>query len=327
MDVRLIGGNTSVKVAMLIGICVSTQSLVPVCAKDLHNTNRVNAVHTRAFNESVKTTAAPRIAQSVANETPDAFVNRFLVGYANARGPKDVEPFLTQEMRDRKPKEEGPASRMKAEEEMINAFFQMSKQNVPRKASIASQTEKNGKLYVTLKTIEYDPAIAAEMKKPGSSMTSKLVLQKTTAGWAVADMYFKQVTASGMTSKIGTDPDEAQTPVAKSPLDAYTDGIMDAVKKVWKAPSTGEGAVNVELQNTATGKYTFIGVKDKKGSADAENLVKQALTNLELPPLPASEESRPIVDLQIIWNDKSDGVVVQHFSTPMLQTQASAPAN
>src|SRR6185312_16207969 len=86
MDVT--SGSKEIKfvkeLSLMAAICISIQSGMPALSAPLKTAT------------TPKTASTIKIAQTVANETPDAFVNRFLAVYAAAKGPDDVEPLLSQ---------------------------------------------------------------------------------------------------------------------------------------------------------------------------------------------------------------------------------------
>jgi len=237
-----------------------------------------------------------------ADETAEQFMQRFLNTVATTKNPIDIKPFLKPKADQREMPEPTTAEDKKMMETMMSAFLEMEKASTPLKVQVVDTQDRGGKTLLILKATEVNPLAKLNLNEKGAVATGKMLLEKTDSGWLIVDKYWHYEYPNGLTTDSGTDPDAA--PKVASPIDKYSDEIMSAIGKVWVEPAKGTGAVTIEFKNSASGKFELLGVNDKHGSKEAEQSVKDAMSKITLPPLPAEVADQPIVNIQLIWSPK-----------------------
>jgi len=257
-------------------------------------------------------------AALAADETAEQFMQRFLNTVATTKNPIDIKPFLKPRADQREMPDPTSPEDKKMMETMMAAFLEMEKASTPLKVQVVDKQDRGGKTLLILKATEVNPLAKLNLNEKGAVATGKMLLEKTDNGWLIVDKYWHYEYPNGLTTDSGTDPDAA--PKVASPMDKYSDDIMQAVGKVWTDPHAGSGQVTVEFKNTASGQFELLGVSDKKGSKEAEQSVRDALSKITLPPLPAEVADQPIVNIQLVWSPKLKDTmkVVQLLHSSML---------
>ena len=257
-------------------------------------------------------------AALAADETAEQFMQRFLNTVATTKNPIDIKPFLKPKADQREMPDPTSPEDKKMMETMMAAFLEMEKASTPLKVQVVDKQDRGGKTLLILKATEVNPLAKLNLNEKGAVATGKMLLEKTDNGWLIVDKYWHYEYPNGLTTDSGTDPDAA--PKVATPIDKYSDDIMQALGKVWTDPHDGTGQVTVEFKNTASGQFELIGVSDKKGSKEAEQSVRDALSKITLPPLPSEVSDQPIVNIQLIWSPKLKDTmkVVQLLHSSML---------
>ncbi len=252
-------------------------------------------------------------------DTAAKFVQRYLDAVASASTPKALMPYMKLR-KDMPPMPEATTEEdKKMEAKMMAAFMEMQKASTPLKAEVTGSQDRDGKLLLLLKATQVAPQSKLDLKAAGASATGKMLLEKGPTGdWLVAGEYWHYVYGNGLTTDSGQDPDAA--PKVASPMDKYSDDIMEALNKVWIDPAQGTGQVMVEFKNNSAGQFELLGVSDKHGSKEAESAVKEAMAKINLPPLPDQASDQPIVNIQLSWSPKSKDTMkmVQLLHTSMI---------
>ncbi|MBS1995539.1 MAG: hypothetical protein JSS86_04480 [Cyanobacteria bacterium SZAS LIN-2] len=253
-----------------------------------------------------------------ADETPEQFMQRYLDTVAKTKNLMDLKAFMKPRADKHDMPEPTSAEDKKMMEEMMAAVLDMQKASTPLKVEVTDKQDRAGKVLLVLKATEVNPLAKLDLKEKGAVATGKLLLEKTDKGWLIVDDFWHYVYPNGLTTDSGHDPDAA--PKVASPMEKYSDDIMQTLDKVWVDPAKGTGEVMVEFKNSASGKAELIGINDKKGSKEAEQAVRDSLAKMTLPPLPAEAADQPIVNIQLIWSPKSKDTLkmVQLLHSSML---------
>jgi hypothetical protein len=251
-------------------------------------------------------------------ESSTHFVQRYLNAVASATSPLQLLPYL-------KPRADRPSmpeatteEDKKMEAKMMAAFLEMQKASTPLKAEVTDSRDKDGKVMLLLKVLQVNPLAKLNLSEAKAAATGKVLLQKGPGGWLIVDEYWHYVYPNGLTTNSGHDPDA--TPEVASPIDKYSDDIMQALTSIWPDPAQGTGQVTIELKNSTSGHFEVLEISDKHGSKEAEARVKEAVDKLSLPPLPPEVAEQAIVNIQLSWSPKSKDTlkVVQLLHSPSL---------
>jgi hypothetical protein len=266
-------------------------------------------------------------------ESPAQFVQRYLDTVATAKSLKQLLPFL--QPRADRPMPGSPGSfggpggkqtpgDKELEAKLMEAVLEMQRASTPRAVAITETQDRSGKTLLVMKATAVAPEAKMNLSAAGNSATGKMLIEKGPNGWLIDDESWHYVYDNGLTVNSGHDPDEiaksdtsasstgtgtgtgtaAAAAEAASPTDKYTDQIMSAIGDVWTDPAPGTGHVTVEFKNTPEGKFELLGITDKDGVHDAEELTRKAMAKIALPPLPAALVDQPIINIQLSWSPK-----------------------
>lgn len=252
-------------------------------------------------------------ASQVQNESPAAFLQRYLDAKHKAKTQMDLAAFYEPHKFEIPAAAKANPEQLKEAMKMMEVFYQLDKLATPKTAKVISTTPQGSDVLLLTRSVESAPLNAGM-----TTYTGKYLLRKGASGWIVIKETSSTDDGKGSKFKIS---DEGAKASPQSATDRYKDAISAAVDKAWHPDNKTKGNVEAVLLNSAKGGFKIVNVKDKDGSLAAEMAVKTMLAKLVLPPLPASFD-QPCIYLQLSWApDKASMRCTQYFKDAWVVSQ------
>lgn len=262
---------------------------------------------TYAFGQDARaqTRGTPTAASSSASSSPDDFLRTYYQAMSKAKGPQDIEPYMSREVK----------SKMKAgpdDAELASLFAEMIQSTHPIDVKIVSKKVEGDKVIYDLLPNKIPPACADIAKEPTFSMKGSAIVVKQDGEWKIYKDHWVAESKGkdgNFRMSFGTDPDakdkEPALPPEASPEMSkaadYSSALRDHLVNKWKQAGTGK-EIYITMKISPTGSVSDLTIGGASPQQPAEDQLRELIMSAQpLPALPEEMADKPYVWMMLDW--------------------------
>jgi hypothetical protein len=243
-------------------------------------------------------------AKTAGAGAPDAFLKAYFVAMSKAKGPKDVEPYVADEVKAKM----GPAP---DEAELGPLFAEMIHSTHPVEVKIESKKEEGDRVIYDLTPTKLPKAVEDMAKDATFSMTGNAILVKQNGLWKVYKDFWIAESKSkdgNMRMTFGTDPDKKDDDKASfgsgpGGKPDYSDSLRDIFMEKFKQAGSAK-AIYITMKIAADGTVTDVNVAGEKAQKAAEDQVRAFISQAQpLPAPPSDMAGKPYAWMILDWQE------------------------